>query len=169
MNEKVYILLGSNLGDREGYLNKALDEMSRLPEVEIIRKSGLYNSPAMEMSEPAPDFLNQVVEIRTPWSPWQLLQQLKAIEISMGRTGKGKYQSRTIDLDILLFEELILNANELTIPQTRLLKRPFALVPLVEIAPDFIHPVTKKAIREHLQPIDFEIVIPYEEHASTTR
>src|SRR5574341_561639 len=125
MNEKVYILLGSNRGDREGYLNKALDEMSRLPEVKIIRKSGLYNSPAMEMSEPAPDFLNQVVEIRTPWSPWQLLQQLKAIEISMGRTGKGKYQSRTIDMDILLFNGLILNADELTIPQTRLLQRPF--------------------------------------------
>ena len=169
MKGKVYILLGSNLGDRESHLENALVEISKIADVEIVKQSGVYNSPAMEMDEPAPDFLNQVVEIGTGLSPIQLLRNLKAIESALGRSDKGKYMSRNIDLDILLYHDQILNTEELTVPQKRLLQRPFATIPLLELAPNIIHPATHKPIRENLAPADYKLVTPYEEHAPTRR
>lgn len=169
MTEKVYILLGSNLGDREKFLGDALNSLSNLTKVEIVRFSGLYNSPAMEMNEPAPDFLNQAVEIKTALSPMALLAELKNIEISMGRTEKGNYKSRFIDLDILLFGNEIINSEELTVPQNRILKRPFALIPLEEIAPDVIHPISKRPISEYINPGDRQLVALHEKHAAASR
>ncbi len=169
MTEKVYILLGTNLGDREENLIEALGRLSTIEGIKIACLSLIYNSPAMEMNEPSPDFLNQVIEINTRLTPLQLLTELKALELAMGRSDKGKYQSRVIDLDILLFGAQIIESNELTIPQVRLLQRPFALIPLLEIAPDILHPLTKKPIKQHLNDIAYQPVTLYEEHAANRR
>lgn len=169
MTDKVYILLGSNLGNREKFLNEALISLSKLMGVEIISTSGIYNSPAMEMNEPAPDFLNQAVEIKTSLSPLELLRELKEIETAMGRTEKGNYQSRNIDLDILLFGNEIIDSEELTVPQNRLLKRPFALLPLVEIAPEIVHPISRRPVKEYISPSDRQLVTLREEHAPASR
>ena len=143
--------------------------LGKIEGVEILCSSSIYKSPAMEMSEPSPDFLNQVVEINTVLSPAQLLQELKDIEITMGRTEKGNYKSRIIDLDILLYGNRKIDTDELTIPQRGLMKRPFATIPLVEIAPDIIHPVTKKLVRECITESDYNLVTLFEEHAATSR
>ena len=168
MNDKVYILLGSNLEDRANNLETALSKLATIDEIEILNKSGVYNSPAMEMNEPAPDFLNQVIEIGTELSPIELLHELKQIEIDMGRMDKGKYRSRNIDLDILMYGEKVIETDELTIPQARMLKRTFALVPLSEIAPELIHPVTKEKIRNYVSESDYNIVVKIEEHAAAS-
>jgi 2-amino-4-hydroxy-6-hydroxymethyldihydropteridine diphosphokinase len=166
MNEKVYLLLGSNLGGRGENLATAIQRISVLRNVRILQASGVYNSPAMEMNEPAPDFLNQAVEIVTSLSPMQLLSELKQIEITMGRVDKGNYKSRIIDIDIVLFGDKIIRTRELTVPQERLLKRPFAMIPLVEIAPDILHPITKKLVSSYISETDFKLVTPVEEHAA---
>ena len=168
MKESIYILLGTNLGERLKHLEFSLELLAKTEGVEIIRSSAIYNSPAMEMNEPSPDFLNQAVKIQTVLSPVQLLKELKNIEIKMGRTEKGNYKSRIIDLDILLFGKRIIDTDELTIPQTGLLKRPFATIPLVEIAPDIIHPVNKKLISAYITESDYNIVTLFEEHAATS-
>ncbi|MGH8015907.1 MAG: 2-amino-4-hydroxy-6-hydroxymethyldihydropteridine diphosphokinase, partial [Candidatus Zixiibacteriota bacterium] len=82
--------------------------------------------------------------------------------------GKGDYLSRNIDLDILLFGERIMESEELTIPQARLLNRPFVTIPLVEIAPDIIHPVTNKRIRDYVSESDYNLVTPIEDHAAAS-
>jgi 2-amino-4-hydroxy-6-hydroxymethyldihydropteridine diphosphokinase len=123
----------------------------------------------MEMSEPSPDFLNQVIEINTVFSPTQLLNEMKAIEVKMGRTEKGNYKSRIIDLDILLYGNRIIDTDELTVPQRELLNRPFAIIPLVEIAPNIIHPVTKKSISEYITKSSCTLVTLFEEYAATSR
>lgn len=167
MTEKIYILLGSNLGDRENNLMAALDKLSAIEGIEITASSHIYNSPAMEMNEPSPDFLNQAIEIKTLHTPFQLLQELKELELAMGRTDKGKYKSRLIDLDILLFGEQIIDSKELVIPQARLLQRPFALVPLLEIAPDILHPITKKPINQYINDNDYKQITSPEAHAAS--
>ncbi len=169
MKESIYILLGSNLGERLKHIDLALRFLAGINGIRIIRTSGIYNSPAMEMSEPSPDFLNQVIEINSGLSPVQLLKELKAIEIKMGRTDKGNYKSRIIDLDILLFGNQIISTDELTVPQAGLLKRPFAVIPLVEIAPDIIHPATKKPVGEYVVQSDYKLITLFGEHAATSR
>ncbi len=143
MKEPIYILLGTNLGERLKHLDLGLAHLAKIEGIDIIRVSCIYNSPAMEMNEPSPDFLNQVVEINASLSPLELLKELKSIEVKMGRSDKGNYKSRIIDLDILLIGSVIIDTEELTVPQKRLLSRPFAIIPLVEIAPGIIHPVSK--------------------------
>ncbi len=169
MNESIYILLGTNLGERPKHLYWSLELLAKVKGVRIIRVSGIYNSPAMEMNEPSPEFLNQAVEINCTLSPNELLQELKAIEVKMGRTHKGNYQSRIIDLDILLYGRQIIETDELTVPQKGLLKRPFAIIPLIEIAPDIIHPVSKTRFSDCVAESDYKFVTPFEEHAPTSR
>ena len=169
MKESIYILLGTNLGERLEHLDLGWELLAGVGGVQIVRSSSIYSSPAMEMSEPSPDFLNQVIEMSTVLSPDRLLQELKTIEIKMGRTEKGNYKSRIIDLDILLYGNRIIDTEELTIPQAALLKRPFVTIPLVEIAPDIIHPVTKKLVSGYISESDYKIVTLFEEHAATSR
>jgi len=169
MKESIYILLGTNLGERLKHLYLGWELLAGVGGVQIVRSSGIYNSPAMEMSEPSPDFLNQVIEINTVFSPTQLLNEMKAIEMKMGRTEKGNYKSRIIDLDILLYGNRIIDTDELTVPQRELLNRPFAIIPLVEIAPNIIHPVTKKSISEYITKSSYTLVTLFEEYAATSR
>ena len=166
MAETVYILSGSNLGDREKNLRKASEKLDAIPGLEIIATSALYLSQAQGMKGENPDFMNQVVMVEYQFRPNELLNGLEKIESEMGRTGKGKLQPRIIDLDILLFGDEIINTEELTIPHKQLLKRPFALIPLLQITPDIIHPVKKRPLSEFLKKSDHDKVELYKDHVA---
>ena len=166
MSEIVYILSGSNLGDREKYLDIAIDKIFALPGVEIIATSALYQSQAQEMQGENPDFLNQVIMLDYLYLSNELLNGLEKIELEIGRSDKGKLQPRIIDLDILLFGNEIIETAELTIPHKRLLKRPFAMVPLLQITPEIEHPVKKRAIAEFLTKTDALKVEIYKDHVA---
>ena len=151
-SESVFVLLGSNLGDRELLVNQACKMIGERCG-EIVAKSRLYESePWGFQSEHW--FLNQVVELATSLSPDALMQSLLDIEKELGRdrtTPHNGYVSRPIDLDILYFGNEIIETQLVTAPHPRLHQRRFTLLPLCDIAPDFVHPILKKT---NLQLLD---------------
>jgi len=139
-----YLGLGSNLGDRQANLDKALDFLSQRLRLEKI--SSIYDSePVGDVEQPR--FLNLVCEASTLLPPEGLLALAKGIEIRMGRTGPTG-APRIIDIDILFYADQVIETPELTIPHPRLHQRAFVLVPMVEIAPDLVHPVSGKTIKQ---------------------
>ncbi|MEK6920910.1 MAG: 2-amino-4-hydroxy-6-hydroxymethyldihydropteridine diphosphokinase, partial [Nanoarchaeota archaeon] len=142
-NKHVFISLGTNLGDRKQNLKYAIFEIGKI--VEIITLSSVYETEPFGVTE-QPNFYNQVVEIKTPFSPEELLKILQGIEIHMGRVRTIRYGPRIIDLDILYYGDTILKTEELTIPHPGAAVRPTVLVPLCSIAPGFIDPVLHKSI-----------------------
>lgn len=142
---KVYLMLGSNLGDSETYLynarKKIAQEIGRL-----ILCSKLYVTEAWGKTD-QPDFINQVIVVESFLSPIDLLNQVLKIETGLGRERNEKWGARTIDIDVLFYDDWIVNDTRLTIPHPELHKRKFTLVPLNELIPDFIHPVFKKTIK----------------------
>jgi 2-amino-4-hydroxy-6-hydroxymethyldihydropteridine diphosphokinase len=157
----VFLGLGSNLGERAQYLATAMSKISSFAIVE--RKSRIYETEPWGLKE-QPNFLNQVVEIKTAIEPGKLLSELKKIEKQMGRKKIVRFGPRVIDLDILFYDDLILQTERLTIPHPSLAQRAFVLVPLDEIAPELVHPVEKKTIHELLQKIDSRGILPWEEN-----
>ena len=146
MSITVYLGLGSNLGDRSGYLRAALNALSR--HGQIVAVSSLYETAPMYQLD-QPQFLNMAAAIRTELEPSPLLSALKAIEWEMGRDPDAPRNGpRVIDLDILFYDDRILLTPELTIPHPRIAERAFVLAPLVEIAPEFVHPVQRLTIAE---------------------
>lgn len=142
----VYLSLGSNLGDREGNLRRAMDFLSQRLRLGAV--SSVYDSePEGGVSQPR--YLNQVVQAFTRLSPKDLLIIAKNIELKLGRTG-GSGEPRPIDIDILLFGDQVIEIPELVIPHKQLAKRAFILVPLAEVAPGLVHPVLKKTAIELL-------------------
>lgn len=148
MSKGIYILLGSNLGDRKRNLSLALDKISSVVG-HILACSSVYQSEPWGISQ-QPQFLNQVVEINSRNNPHQVLQKLLAIEAELGRERLEKWGPRTIDLDILLFNDRVIQTEKLIVPHPGLAMRRFALVPLSEIAPDFIHPLLEKTFKQLL-------------------
>lgn len=143
-----YILTGGNLGDRLANLTQAAEQIhDRCGR--ILRRSALYKTAAWGI-EAQPDFLNQVLELETALSPDILLGQLLEIERDMGRIRGEKFGPRTIDLDILLYGDLVMNTPDLDIPHPRMAERRFVLKPLTELIGDRFHPVTGRTIREML-------------------
>ena len=144
-SESVFVLLGSNLGDRELLVNQACLMMGERCG-DVVAKSRLYESePWGFQSEYW--FLNQVVKINTSLSPDEFMQTLLTIEKELGRdrnTPHEGYVSRPIDLDILYFGDKIIDTQLVTVPHPRLHQRRFTLLPLCDIAPDFVHPLLKK-------------------------
>jgi 2-amino-4-hydroxy-6-hydroxymethyldihydropteridine diphosphokinase len=146
---KVYLLLGSNEGNRIEWLNKAMAELEQTVGKRIA-KSALYETAAWG-KEDQPDFLNMALCIETVLSPDELLQANQTIEQHMGRQRTVHWGQRTLDIDILFYGNEVVHLPTLEIPHPRIQDRRFALVPLNEIASGFSHPVLNKTISELLQ------------------
>ena len=142
---KVYIGLGSNLGDRKKLLKEALHEIEEFASIE--NQSKVIETDPVGYTE-QPKFLNMVAEIKTPLTPLQLIFRLQEIEHKMGRTREIKNGPRTIDLDILLFGDKVINQPNLKIPHPQMHKRKFVMIPLNEIAPNTNHPTLNQSIKE---------------------
>lgn len=166
MAETVFLLLGSNLGDREKKLRAAREHLAEIEGLEIVATSGIYISEAMEMEGDNPSFLNQAIKADYQYLSNELLHSLEAIETRMGRTEKGQKKNRPIDIDILLFGEQVIESGSLTIPHPRLLKRPFALVPLLQIDREVVHPVTGKPLADYLSKAAAAEVILFRDHVA---
>jgi 2-amino-4-hydroxy-6-hydroxymethyldihydropteridine diphosphokinase len=141
-----YIGLGSNLGDREANLRNAATRMASLPGVSVFKKSSISETVPVDYLD-QPRFLNQVIIIETTLSPPDLLAALKRCEAEMGREKSVPKGPRSIDLDILLYDNLILSTEELSIPHPEIKNRPFVMDHLTELHPGLIDPLTGKKYR----------------------
>lgn len=149
---KAAISLGSNLGESHTILNKALESLEQNEKITIENISNLYET--IPVGPPQPNYLNACAILKTKLSPQTLLKTLLEIETKFGRTRKEKWGARTLDIDLILYEQLILETPELQLPHPRMKDRAFVLVPLAEIAPNWIDPLTKKTIEELLKNVD---------------
>lgn len=149
MNNKVYLLIGGNLGDRLKLLKEAKKRIEMYVG-KILQESSIYETVAWGF-EAENDFLNQVLVVKTDLKPLEVLDKCQEIEYKLDRvrTGSG-YQSRTMDIDILFYDDEIIQNVRLTIPHPKLHLRRFTLEPLAEISPEYIHPVLKRSIQKIL-------------------
>jgi 2-amino-4-hydroxy-6-hydroxymethyldihydropteridine diphosphokinase len=144
-----YIGIGSNIGDRESNLKFAVEMLQEQDGVEVTVVSSYLNTAPVGYID-QPDFLNAVVEIRTSLTPISLLEVCQVIEQELKRVRTIRWGPRTIDLDILLYGDMVINEENLIIPHPRMHEREFVLYPLNEIAPNTVHPIIKKSIAELL-------------------
>jgi 2-amino-4-hydroxy-6-hydroxymethyldihydropteridine diphosphokinase len=148
---RVYLGLGSNLGDRLANLQAAQDALS--PQVILEAVSPIYETAPWGFAN-QPAFLNQVLQAQTALSPLELLTTLQQIETALGRQPTFRNGPRVIDLDILLYDDLVMDTPDLVIPHPRLAERAFVLAPLADLAPDLRHPISKLTVRQLLDVVD---------------
>jgi len=146
---KAFVGLGSNLGEREAMIRLALDDLARLPGTQLLRASSLYDTEPVGETE-QPNFLNAVAQVDTELTARQLLWNLLLVEKRLGRVRTQRWGPRTIDLDLLLFGSLVIEEPDLVVPHPELTRRSFVLVPLVELDPMLVHPVTGHTLVHHL-------------------
>ena len=151
----VYLSLGSNLGDRVGYVQQATSLLGMHSEISIVATSSFYESEPWKMDSDN-WFVNAVVQISTSLSPEALLNECQRIECQLGRSENRahEYSDRTIDIDIIFYDNLIFNNERLTIPHKYFHKRGFMLVPMLEIAEDFVHPFFGKTVENLFDAIE---------------
>ncbi|MFD0792274.1 2-amino-4-hydroxy-6-hydroxymethyldihydropteridine diphosphokinase [Mucilaginibacter litoreus] len=142
----VFLLLGSNLGDRQLFLRKAIRLIER-DIAPVIQLSSVYETQSWGKTD-LPDYLNQVVLLQTRLSAQQVLQKVLSIEAALGRVREEKWGSRVIDIDILFYGDEIINEKDLIVPHPQLHNRRFTIEPLFELAPDLAHPQLNKSIKQ---------------------
>ncbi|HNU92027.1 MAG TPA: 2-amino-4-hydroxy-6-hydroxymethyldihydropteridine diphosphokinase [Spirochaetota bacterium] len=142
-----FIGLGANLGDRKGNIARAKKMLKELPGVDILRESSIEETKAVDVTD-QPDFLNQIVMVRTDIPPLELLRSMLDIESAMGRVRTLHRGPRVIDLDLLLYGGETMDTVELRLPHPEIVRRPFVLKQLLEISPGLREPVTGKPYRE---------------------
>jgi 2-amino-4-hydroxy-6-hydroxymethyldihydropteridine diphosphokinase len=150
---RAFVGLGSNLGDREAQIRLAIEALRRVSDTRVVRVSSVYDTePVGGVAQP--NFLNAVVQLDTQLSARQLLWNLQLIERRLGRVRSQRWGPRTIDLDLLLFGDLVLDEPDLRIPHLELRRRAFVLVPLVELDPLLVHPETGETLLQILSRLD---------------
>jgi len=145
MTHAIYLSLGSNLGNRAANLKEAISSLP--PQITVKKRSNVYETPPWGYTE-QDNFLNQVIMATTYLEPEPLLKHIKRLEVALGRKTTFRYGPRLIDIDILFYDDLVLDTPSLVIPHPHLHERGFVLLPMMDIAPDLMHPVQKKSIRE---------------------
>ena len=152
MTNQCAIALGSNLGDSLTILENAVKLLAQTPGISLISRSSWYQTKPI--GPPQPDYLNGCVTAHVTLTPEILLENLLTIEQQFGRVRREKWGPRTLDLDLILYGDLILDTPKLQLPHPRMRERAFVLVPLAEIAPDWVEPVTKLTMIKLQQQID---------------
>lgn len=162
--DRVFISIGSNLGDRISNCRKAVNEMAKF--CNDVKVSSLYETEPVD-KEDQPNFINAAAQIRTDLSPHQLLEKLNLIEEQLSRVRHEKWGPRTIDLDIIFYGNLILNDDDLIIPHPRAHLRQFVLEPICEIDPDFIYTGLDFSVLEALKKIEHKYIVTKLEESFT--
>ncbi|WP_428386506.1 2-amino-4-hydroxy-6-hydroxymethyldihydropteridine diphosphokinase [Mucisphaera sp.] len=167
--ELAYLALGSNLGDRVAHLRAAREGIERWPETVVVGRSRVYETAPIGAPGQGP-YLNQVLAVRTNLSPKTVLFEAKRLETERKRPAFSpvKWDSRTLDVDLLFYGEQVMDSQELTVPHPRLHERSFVLSPLAELAPDLRHPVLSKTIKEMSLAVGSEGLIGVFNEASAT-
>ena len=149
---RVALALGSNLGDSEAILAGAIAQLAITPGIKLAARSSWYRTKAV--GPPQPDYINGCAILQVQMSPELLLEILLATEQQFGRIRQERWGPRSLDLDLLLYDEVILNTPNLQIPHPRMTERAFVLVPLAEISPDWIEPVSGYTIKKLVKDVD---------------
>ncbi len=144
-----YLSLGSNLGDRVGYIQQATSLLGETEGIKIVRTSAFYETEPVGMTGHL-WFVNAIVEVKTSLTPPQFIEQCQRIESQLGRqrSDNANYEDRTIDIDVLFWNKDIIEEENITVPHKLMHKRAFTLVPLMELNPDYVHPIFQKTIVE---------------------
>lgn len=147
---KAWLGLGANIDDRNAALTRAMQQISALPTTRIVKKSNIIESEPWGITD-QPAFLNMAIEIETALPPVELLKALLLIETDMGRIRKEKWGPRVIDIDILMYDNLIINTPELTLPHPYITQRSFVIIPLAQLTPEY--EINGKKISEWLKQV----------------